>query len=129
MLRRMSIHAAGLEERRAGYVWEDLSAPSFEAGAAPSFPKDRITPALREYAIAGTLHLDHLAGLKDSPASTRTLALSAFQLSRALNEPEADIRVKLDGLMSKHETEWRSFVLSLGQSSFIADWAVKGRSQ
>lgn len=129
MLRRMSIHAAGLTDTETGYVWENLRASTFEASAAPSFAKEKITPALRQYAIAGTLHLDHLAGLKDSPASARRLALSAFQLGRALGEPEADIRAKLNSLIDKHEREWRSFVHSLGSHAFLADWAVKGRSQ
>ena len=128
LLRRMSIHAAGLTERDDAYVWENLHASSFELGAAPSFPTRKVTPALREYAIAGALHLDHLAAIKESPASARTLALSAFQLSRVLGEPEADIQAKLDRLVLQHEREWRSFVHSLGPTSFMADWAVKGRS-
>ncbi len=52
-------------------------------GAAPSFPKKKITRALREYAIAGTLHLDHLAQLrKSSAANAGMLELFSFQLSR-----------------------------------------------
>jgi 7-cyano-7-deazaguanine synthase in queuosine biosynthesis len=54
MLRRLSVHAAGLIEPRETYVWEDLSAPSFEAGVAPSFDRKKITRAMGEYAIAGT---------------------------------------------------------------------------
>ena len=53
-LRRLSVHAAGLEEVPETYVWENLSARSFEAGAASAF--SRITTAHREYAIAGALH-------------------------------------------------------------------------
>jgi hypothetical protein len=53
MLRRMSINGASLKDQESGYVWENLRASSFAAGAAASFPKDKITSKIREYAIAG----------------------------------------------------------------------------
>jgi hypothetical protein len=124
MLRRMSIHAAGLSESRETYVWEALDAKTFEAGAAPAFPKDKITGKLRQYAIAGTLHLDHLAGLQSSSADAQTLALNIFQLSRSLGLPEPDVQTKLQRLLTQHETEWKEFVHSLGKTSFMAKWAI-----
>jgi hypothetical protein len=51
------------------------------------------------------------------------MALSAFQLSRACGLPEAEIRTRLDHVLSQHEAEWRNFMGSLGQSSFVANWA------
>ena len=64
-LRRL--HAAASEracgwisERKDTYIWEDLRAASFESGAAEA--STRWTPN-GSYAIAGTLHLDHLASL------------------------------------------------------------------
>jgi 7-cyano-7-deazaguanine synthase in queuosine biosynthesis len=124
MLRRMSIHAAGLSESKETYVWEALNAKAFDAGAAPSFPKNKITGKLRQYAIAGALHLDHLAGLQASRADAQTLALNVFQLSRSLGIPEPDIQTKLNRLLSQHETEWKNFVHSLGKNSFVAKWAI-----
>jgi Queuosine biosynthesis protein QueC len=124
MLRRLSIHAAGLEERPDAYVWENLGATSFEGGAAGNFDRKKITGKLKDYAIAGALHLDHLAGLRASPANARTLALTAFQVSRALNRPEQEIWTKLDRLLSQHENEWRAFMSSLGALSFVTKWAV-----
>ena len=128
MLRRLSVFAAGLTEPKESYVWEDLTATHFAAGAATSFPPEKITRALREYAIAGALHLDHLAGLQNSNANARMLTLSAFQLSKALGLKEADTRAKLDRLLHQHSCEWRNFMLSLGQNSFVADWALSARS-
>jgi Queuosine biosynthesis protein QueC len=128
MLRRLSVHAAGLTERKDTYVWENLEAPGFRDGAAPSFPKKKVTGALREYAIAGALHLDHLAGLRHSAANARMLNLSAFQLSRSLGLPEIEARAKLDRLLTQHENEWKSFMFSLGRTSFVADWAIQARS-
>jgi hypothetical protein len=79
---------------------------------------------LREYAIAGVLHLDHLAGLLMSPANARTLDLNSFQLSRSLGLPELDVQSNLNRLLTQHESEWKDFVHSLGQNSFVANWAI-----
>jgi hypothetical protein len=128
MLRRVSIHAAGLAESGERYVWEDLSAPTFSEGAAESFDKQKITRAMREHAIAGVLHLDHLAGLLQSPANTGILNLNTFLLSGALGLPETVIRAKLDRLLRQHGFEWNQFLHSLGQNSFVADWALSVRS-
>jgi hypothetical protein len=126
MLRRMSIHAAGQNEAKETYVWENLHVNTFDRGAASSFPKEKVTGKLREYSIAGTLHLDHLAGLRTSTADAQTLELNIFQLSRSLGISESDIRVKLTRLLSQHETEWKGFVHSLGKDSFLAKWAIHG---
>jgi hypothetical protein len=129
MLRRMSIHAAGLSEPGERYVWESLSARTLNAGAAASFgEKGKITGKMRQYAIAGALHLDHLAELPDSPANSRMLDLAALQLGGALQLPPADARARLDRLLQQHSTEWEAFMLSLGPDSFVADWALRGRS-
>jgi hypothetical protein len=120
----MSIHAAGFTEPKETYVWEDLGVETFDEGAAPSFPKTKITGKLRQYAIAGALHLDHLAGLQASRADAPTLELNVFQLSRSLGIPEADVRTKLNRLLSQHEIEWKEFVHSLGKTSFVAKWAI-----
>jgi hypothetical protein len=123
LLRRLSVHAAGLSEQRERYVWEDLSAPTFSDGAARSFAEKRVTRALREYAIAGALHLDHLAGLLESTANSHALDLAAFQLGNALELPRADARSRLERLIRRHREEWENFMLSLGPRSFLAEWA------
>lgn len=120
MLRRLSVHAAGFSERANTYVWENLSAPTFEDGAADSFTK--ITRALHEYAIAGTLHLDHLAGLRGSVMHAPALRRSASQLARSQGLSESDAKERLDRLLAQHEQEWRCFIQSLGRNSFVANW-------
>jgi 7-cyano-7-deazaguanine synthase in queuosine biosynthesis len=128
MLRRMSVHAAGLSERGDLYVWADLSAPTFDAGAAASYrAKGKITTASREYAIAGALHLDHLAGL-DKPMHNRALDLAAFQLAGALGLERTEARAHLDRLLRRHTTEWEAFLLSLGPRSFVVDWTARSRT-
>jgi 7-cyano-7-deazaguanine synthase in queuosine biosynthesis len=118
MLRRLSVYAAGLTEPPETYVWEDLSAPTFEAGAARGFNK--ITRALHEYAIAGTLHLDHLAGLRGSVVHAPSLRLSAFQLAKSQQLAQGEAETRLDHLLAQHQQEWRNFVQSLGSKSFVA---------
>lgn len=126
MLRRLSIHAAGLTEPTNSYVWEDLGAATFEAGAAATFDKRKITRAMREYAIAGALHLDHLAALAHSPANTGVLSLNAIQLSQSCNLALTETRTRLDRMLAQHESEWKSFMDSLGAKSFVAHWAIHG---
>jgi 7-cyano-7-deazaguanine synthase in queuosine biosynthesis len=120
MLRRLSVHAAGLKEPVETYLWEDLGAPTFEKGVAKGFKK--ITRALREYAIAGTLHLDHLAELRDAPHHKVSLRRIAHQLARSQGLSLEEAEANLDRLLTQHQTEWRGFVKSLGQKSFVANW-------
>jgi hypothetical protein len=120
----LSVHAAGQSEPKSTYVWEDLSAPTFEAGASTNFAKEKITGAMRNYAIAGALHLDHLAGLRTSATSRMELELSTYQLAQACGEPARDTRVKLERLLSQHETEWKDFMTALGPNSFLNQWVT-----
>ena len=83
--------------------------------------------ALYEYAIAGTLHLDHVADLRHSPQGNAKLDRTVFQLSRALGEPQVKIQEQLDRLLERHEGEWKSFIHSLGPNSFVANWALRGK--
>lgn len=122
LLRRMSVHAASLEEDRSTYIWEDLSSPEFEHGASSHFDPAKITKSKRDYAIAGALHLDHLATITRSAMNTITLKRYIFNLSRATNLDENIVSENLMGLLSRHEVEWRSFLASLGKRSFIHAW-------
>jgi hypothetical protein len=119
MLRRLSVHAAGLSEAPETYIWEDLSVASFENGAVAGFRK---TPAQRNYAIAGSLHLDHLAGLQRSRVYRPTLESYIQQVAAALGRPRLEVETGLNRLLSRHEYEWRSFTKSLGPNSFVSRW-------
>jgi hypothetical protein len=129
MLRRMSVHAAGLSEPAERYVWGDLSAAAFEGGAAHSYrAKGKITGASCEYAIAGALHLDHLAALAGSPAHAGGLDLAAFQIAGALRVERAEAWSRLERLLRQHSSEWEAFMRSLGSNSFAAGWAMRERT-
>jgi hypothetical protein len=120
MLRRLSVHAAGLREDKNTYIWDDLSATSFEAAAPTNLA--RIEKVQREYALAGTLHLDHLAWLKQSPLGEQVLRTNASRLEKPLKLSTSEVRANLDNLLSQHKNEWTSFVGSLGPTSFIRNW-------
>lgn len=125
MLRRMSLHAAKLNEPKENYVWENLSAQDFKDGMADGF--DSIKKTQRHYGIAGVLHLDHLASLRHTPHFSQAMDFHAFQISGALGLPEKEVRAKLERLLTQHETEWKNFMDSLGPKSFITSWT--GRAQ
>jgi 7-cyano-7-deazaguanine synthase in queuosine biosynthesis len=121
ILRRLSVHAAELEEDRKTYVWEDLAATTFRGGANSTFSKS-IKP-FREYAIAGVSHMDHLAELVGSIGSPVTLRRHAFEVAQWRGDPPYEIEGKLRGLLEQHAKEWTNFVLSLGSESFARPWA------
>ena len=127
MLRRLTVHAAGQVEAEDTYVWEDLRADTFAGGASPKFGRKKITPAMKEYAIAGALHLDHLAGLLDSPVNAPRVSLEGFGLSQSLGLPPSTVGQKLDRLLLQHKSEWENFMVSLGPTSFVAKWAFEAR--
>jgi hypothetical protein len=124
----MSVHAAGAAESQDHYVWERLDVAKFEDGVAACCPRERITNKMREYAIAGTLHLDHLAALRRTPAGMNPLEVPAFHLSQALGIERAEVLRRLERLIAQHATEWSSFVSSLGARSFIRGWAMETES-
>ena len=126
LLRRMSVHAAGRCEDPETYVWEDLSAARFEDGATRAFTRRKPKGALYEYAVAGVLHLDHLATVREAPAGAAALEREAFLLSRLLGLGELETRANVEGMLRRHEEEWRDFVDSFGSRSFVAQWTARG---
>lgn len=128
LLRRMSLHAAGVADEHEAYVWEDLSAPDFASAVAPTLNPKLITESQREYAIAGVLHLDHLAQLNQSAVHKEALSHSVFYVAHALGHSEPDTQTSLNRMLDQHRTEWSGFRSSLGSASFLADWFDGGHS-
>lgn len=123
MLRRLSVHAAGQEEDRSGYVWEDLSASSFEASAAKNFKLRHPRGAHFHYGIAGVLHLQHLAKFRCSPLNQGVLTRKNKQLSKALGMSEQEVAQRVDRMLQAHADEWADFLASLGNDSFVVRWS------
>lgn len=124
MLRRMSVHAAGLREEDGVYICTDLSAPSLDAAINPEFTRN--SRAFEEYAIAGTLHLDHMADMASAdarPAVQRHAVLTGM----ALGISAAAAEEKIVGMLERHAAEWSNFLDGLGKSSFVRKWTRAGQ--
>ena len=119
MLRRMSVHAAGLREEAGIYICTDLSAPSLADAIHPDFTRN--SPAFEEYAIAGTLHLDHMADMASDDARS-TVRRHAILTGMALGISAPAAEEKLVGMFERHAAEWNNFVNDLGARSFVKKW-------
>jgi hypothetical protein len=124
MLRRLSVHAAGLTEEPGTYICTDLTAASLDEAIHPDFT--RRSDAFGQYAIAGALHLDHMAdmaGAEARPAVRRHAALTAAALGISAEEAEEN----LAGMLERHAAEWNCFVDDLGARSFVRKWTRKSQ--
>ncbi len=120
MLRRMSLHTAGLKEEEGTYVWDDLTVSDFWDGAHEDLTHQH--SAFMEYGLAGTLHLDHLARLVESPQYLATMSRQSLFLSRSLGLPIDETRSRVEHLLGRHAREWDEFLASLGKASFVRKW-------
>ena len=118
MLRRMSMFTAGIDEPANTYIWERLTAERLEDGVAAGF--DKITSKMRRYAVAGVLHMDHLAELAESPLHARSLRRAARETAEALDGDPAAVEQQLRDMLGRHAAEWRAFREALGPDSFVA---------
>jgi len=122
MLRRLSMFSAEIDEPAERYVWENLTVADFDTGAATAFQAH--TPALREYGIAGVLHMDHLASLASPAAQSRAFHRVVRLTADALGEEEDAVLAKTQDLLERHASEWRRFVRAQGAQSFVARYAA-----
>jgi 7-cyano-7-deazaguanine synthase in queuosine biosynthesis len=117
MLRRVSVFGASKVEDATKYVWENLSANSFEGGASPQFERKKITRALKEYALAGALHMEDMANI-----STSNLRRTTSSLAPVFNMQEKDIEKRVTRLFKQHADDWTAFKGGLRSDSFLFDW-------
>ncbi len=120
MLRRLSVYAAGLTESGDAYVWESLKTPAFEQGVAEGF--NNMTSALREYALAGVLHLEHFSLIQDSVQHEMLKRRATSELARSLAQPPDVVSAGLERLLKQHAGEWSAFTNDLGPGSFVRRW-------
>jgi hypothetical protein len=122
LLRRLSIQSAGLIDVKESYVWENLGSNLFEDGVAAGFPRNKITSKMKDYMVAGVLHLDYLALIKNDELQKPSLDRSISELARVTNSDIADIRQKLERMLDAHKNEWSAFLRYLGDDSFIRNF-------
>lgn len=124
LLRRMSMHAAGIDEPTGTYVIADLTVPSFR-DALPGRKKVRLSRSMAEYGSVGSRHLQQLADMADLPDAE--LKVHAFEIARATSEPQDDVLKKLRNMLLTHAAEWRAFMAAQGEQSFLRSWTKGGR--
>lgn len=124
MLRRLSVHAAGQTEPVETYIAQDLTAEDITLSVPSSF--DKMNTAFREYAIAGVLHMDHLADLagEDGRAGLRR---QAYEIADTLGLSVEQTEQNIKEMISQHTYEWSAFTASLGSGSFLQNWVRGGR--
>lgn len=120
MLRRVSVHAAGLVEDPDIYVTSDMRAKSFTEAIDKNFTR-RNSKAFYEYAIGGVLHMDNLADMAE-PDSAKIVRRHALLIAPALDISHEDAEKSLKNLLQKHTDEWRNYLESLGAQSFVRQW-------
>ena len=124
LLRRMSMHAAGLEEPQDTYVVADLSAPTFEY-SVPGGRRMRLSKTMVQYGSVGARHLQQLADMSSLPDDD--LKVHAFEIARATGEPRDDALKNLKKMLENHAEEWRAFMAAQGEQSFLRRWTKGGR--
>ena len=120
MLRRVSVHAAGLAEPADTYVCSDMTAATLEAAVEQGFTK--VGGAFRQYALAGILHMDHLADMASADQRSE-VTRHAATLGPALGLSPQEAGKRLVTLLNTHAEEWKSYMNSLGARSFVRQWA------
>jgi 7-cyano-7-deazaguanine synthase in queuosine biosynthesis len=119
MLRRLSVHSAGETDDAGSYILEDLSAPTLTAGIASGYDLSKLGEAQQGYAVAGALHMDHLAALSAVADKPFSFGRQMRELAKALDACAADVERRAREMLGQHEAEWRAFLRSLAPSSFV----------
>jgi hypothetical protein len=114
------VHAAGLTEPPETYICSDMTASTLGATVEPGFTKTG--GAFREYALAGVLHMDHLAEMVTADQRPE-INRHAVTLGPALGLSAQEASERLVALLNKHAEEWKTFMDSLGARSFVRRWA------
>ncbi len=122
LLRRMSMHAAGVKESEDTYVFSNLRANSF-SDAINDQLQNRKT--MLGYGIVGTRHLQQLADMAE--LSNESLRAHAFEIAEATGIEYEDALTKLKALLKTHAQEWHGFLGAQGKASFLNGWIVGGR--
>jgi hypothetical protein len=124
LLRRLSLHAAGVNEALTTYVVSDLAAS--DAGDALSvIPQKADRNIMVEYGSVGARHLQHLADMSGLPDDA--LRVHASEIAAAIGESYEEVLTKLRKMLVTHAEEWRAFLSAQGEQSFLKSWMDGGR--
>jgi len=117
LLRRQSLHTAGLKNDEERYLWNDLSAPSLKK--AVNGCKRATSKNDEQQALCAVLEMQHFA---EAALADELIRIRALELCAVVSEPHAEVQKKLNQLVSTHAAEWKQFLTHLGPRSFIKTW-------
>jgi hypothetical protein len=124
LLRRLSVHAADVNEAPDTYVVSDLATADLsKALSVISQQTDR--DIMVEYGSVGARHLQHLADMAGLPDDT--LRVHVSQIAAAMGETHEETLKKLRTMLVTHAEEWRAFLFAQGEQSFLKSWMDGGR--
>ncbi|MDF3812490.1 MULTISPECIES: 7-cyano-7-deazaguanine synthase [Rhodopseudomonas] len=124
LLRRLSLHAAGVNEASGTYVVSNLAA-SDASNALSVISQKADRDIMVEYGSVGARHLQHLADMAGLPDDA--LRVHASQISAAIEESYDETLKKLRTMLVTHAGEWRAFLSAQGDQSFLRSWMDGGR--
>lgn len=121
LLRRMSLHSAGINEDPSGYVIYDLGTSDLKK-AMKDIRTQNARDNMIEYGLAGVRHFQHFA---DFAAHTEEdLRVHIFDIAEATGLSQEIVYRNLKALFKSHAQEWQAFIAAQGASSFLRDWLV-----
>jgi hypothetical protein len=123
-LRRLSLHAVGIEEPPQTYTVTELSSQRF-ADAVPDENNFKATATLYEYGYMGARHLQQLSDFSVAP--DEVLRPYVFELAEAVGRSMDDIQRSLRDMLRRHSEEWAAFAAAQGEQSFLKLWTRGGR--
>lgn len=115
LLRRLSLHTAGLSESNDTYIYSNINAENIEQGVIKGFS---LNNAFKDYARAGILHWDYFAQLGEG-FSNHIVEKQVKLISSSMNLKEYYVREKLKAMIIQHGKEWERFLSSIDKKSFI----------
>ena len=124
LLRRMSMHAAGIDEPTSVYTFADLTAPDYR-DAIQGFNCEWQPHQMVQYGSVGVRHLQQFADLAEQPDTA--LRRYVFEIAHATAASEVQTKDNLKRLLLQHAEEWRGFINAQGENSFLKDWTKGSR--
>lgn len=125
LLRRQSLRAAGMDERRDMYLWPNLKAARLHDAGTKGARSPRRNDINQAY--CAVLASEDLARLGATPESMEALSMVGIELAEARSKGVDETAQNLAQLISKHRVEWGDFVAAQGKNSFIAQWVEMAR--
>nr|VFK60349.1 MAG: hypothetical protein BECKTC1821F_GA0114240_10456 [Candidatus Kentron sp. TC] len=121
LLRRLSLHTAGVGADAEPYVWQHLDAASFEGALHRNAP--RRNHNRRKYyfdvAVNAIFAADDFASLLDLANGNDAIDRHAYQLDALGYCPREEARENIRNLIRTHKEEWESFLASLPAHSWV----------